>query len=276
MKTRAITGFFFILVMLASVLLGPFVYSGFYLLLATACLFEFYTLFSGEGKEGAVGLSPHKWAGIVLGFLSLALLILIQLDILSINWSALLLLVFPVMLVRQLYLQDAAPFARIAGTVLGFVFVLLPFYCFFLLGFVHGNFNGWIPLAFLLMLWANDTGAYLIGKSFGRHKLFERISPKKTWEGFAGGWIAAILVGIIIFNQSEGVIPLWQWLVVSSLISVVGTLGDLVESLLKRSLDVKDSGSLLPGHGGLLDRFDGLLLAAPIVYLFLLLLSFLY
>ena len=273
MKTRAITGVFFVVLMLASVLLGPFVYSGFYLLLATGCLFEFYTLFSGERKESESGFLPHKRLGIVLGFFMLAWLILVQLGIISDKWTVLLFMIVPVLLIRQLYLSDTVPFGRIAGTVLGFVYVTVPFYCFFLLGFVKGEFNGLIPMGFLLILWANDTGAYLIGKSFGRNKLFERISPKKTWEGFVGGGLAAIMVGIILFNQTDGLLPLWQWLVVAGLIAVVGTLGDLVESLLKRSLDVKDSGSLLPGHGGLLDRFDGLLLAAPIVYLFLLLLS---
>lgn len=257
------------LVMLASVVLGPLVFSVFYLLLAVACLFEFYSVLSGDGSGQTAAYLPHKWAGIILGSLGLVLLILMQLGYFPFKWSALLYLIVPALLIRQLYLSDPAPFGRIAGTILGFVYVLLPFYCFFLLGFVQGTFNGLLPLGFLLILWANDTGAYLIGKSFGRHKLYERISPKKTWEGFVGGLLAAVMVGIILFNQTEGLLPLWQWLIVAGLIAGIGTLGDLVESLLKRSLDVKDSGSLLPGHGGLLDRFDGLLLAAPIVYLFL-------
>lgn len=118
------------------------------------------------------------------------------------------------------------------------------------------------------MLWASDTGAYLFGRKLGSHKLFERHSPKKTWEGFFGGVLTSVLVSFIIslfFKE----IPFLVWGGMAVLIVSFGTLGDLVESMLKRSLDAKDSGSLLPGHGGLLDRFDGLLIAAPIVYAYL-------
>jgi phosphatidate cytidylyltransferase len=137
------------------------------------------------------------------------------------------------------------------------------------LGFIQGSFNPYIPLGFLIILWSNDTGAYLAGKSFGKHKLFERISPNKTWEGFVGGLILALFVG---FNLAQyfGGLERWQWAVMAVIIAVFGTLGDLVESMLKRTLGVKDSGNILPGHGGLMDRFDGLLLAAPLVFLFLL------
>lgn len=272
MKTRAITGSIFVVVMLASVLLGPFVFSGFYFVLALACLYEFYGIFSSkesENPEKESSFVPHRRTGMVLGFLGLLLLILLQLGYLPKVWLASLGLLLPILLILQLYRMDPNPFGRIAGTLLGFVYVLLPFYCFYRLGFVHGSFQGALPMGFLLILWANDTGAYLIGKSFGKYKLFERISPKKTWEGFAGGLVAAGLVGLILFNQLDPILPLWQWLVVAGLIAIFGTWGDLVESLLKRSLGVKDSGSILPGHGGLLDRFDGLLLAAPIVFIFL-------
>jgi phosphatidate cytidylyltransferase len=118
------------------------------------------------------------------------------------------------------------------------------------------------------MLWANDTGAYLFGMKFGKRKLFERHSPKKSWEGFFGGMFTSVLVAVglsFIFTENVAII----WVGMAILIASFGTLGDLVESMLKRSLDTKDSGGLLPGHGGLLDRFDGLLLAAPVVYAYL-------
>jgi phosphatidate cytidylyltransferase len=118
------------------------------------------------------------------------------------------------------------------------------------------------------MLWASDTGAYLFGMKLGKTKLFERHSPKKSWEGFFGGVLTSVLVSYIIslfFTElSPFVLGGMAVLIVS-----FGTLGDLVESMLKRSLDVKDSGNILPGHGGFLDRFDGLLIAAPIVYVYL-------
>jgi phosphatidate cytidylyltransferase len=152
------------------------------------------------------------------------------------------------------------------------VFVVLPFGFFYSLGFlVNLDFNYHVPLSFMLMLWASDTGAYLFGRKLGKTKLFERHSPKKTWEGFGGGIFMSVLVAVIIsFLFKEIVLPVWVGMAV--IIVSLGTLGDLVESMLKRSLDVKDSGTLLPGHGGLLDRFDGLLIAAPMVYVYLYLL----
>lgn len=123
------------------------------------------------------------------------------------------------------------------------------------------------------MLWANDTGAYLFGMKLGKRKLFERHSPKKSWEGFFGGVFTSLVVSIIIAFQFTEVEPI-VWAGMAAIISCFGTLGDLVESMLKRSLGVKDSGSFLPGHGGFLDRFDGLLIAAPIVYVYLYLLLY--
>lgn len=120
------------------------------------------------------------------------------------------------------------------------------------------------------MLWASDTGAYLAGRTFGKTKLFERHSPKKTWEGSFGGLIISGLAAFILSRFFPG-IETWQWLISSVIIVVFGTYGDLTESMLKRSYHIKDSGNIMPGHGGFLDRFDGLLLAAPLVYLFLLL-----
>jgi phosphatidate cytidylyltransferase len=171
--------------------------------------------------------------------------------------------------IRELFKISVAPFANIAYTLVGMAFVIIPFSFFHALAYINKQgFNFHIPMAFLLMLWANDTGAYLVGLTIGRTKLFERHSPKKTWEGFIGGVVISAGVGYIIslyFPELD-----WkQWMSVGILISCFGTLGDLVESMFKRSINVKDSGSILPGHGGLLDRFDGLLLAAPIVYTYL-------
>ena len=131
-----------------------------------------------------------------------------------------------------------------------------------------GSYYYQIVLGFFFLLWANDTGAYLVGRKLGRTKLFERISPKKTWEGSLGGAVLGIGVGYLnaqIFTD----LSLFNWIIVALLVVVFGSLGDLVESLFKRSLNIKDSGKLLPGHGGLLDRFDGIFIAAPIVYTYL-------
>jgi phosphatidate cytidylyltransferase len=122
-----------------------------------------------------------------------------------------------------------------------------------------------IILGFFILLWTNDTGAYLSGKYFGKHKLFERISPKKTWEGSIGGGILTLAFAYVLSIYFTN-LNITNWLIIGVLIAVFGGLGDLVESMLKRSLGIKDSGKLLPGHGGILDRFDGLLLSVPFVY----------
>lgn len=269
MKTRAITGFFFVLAMLGSVLLGVEVFSVFYWLLATACLYEFYSMFEQQANsETASSARPDKRWGLLLGFLALGLLVGVDLGFLPVAVRASLIVLLPLLMVLRLYNPAEKPFESIATTVLGLLYVLIPFYCFYRLAFIGGEYNALLPLGFLLLLWTNDTGAYLIGRAFGRHKLFLRISPGKTWQGFVGGLISSILVGFILHRYTGGVLPAWQWISLGVIVSIGGTYGDLVESMLKRSLQVKDSGNLLPGHGGLLDRFDGLLIAAPTALLF--------
>lgn len=267
MKTRAITAFFFTIVMLGSIFLGAWTFTGFYLLLSVFALAEFFKLI----KTG--GIRPHRNIALLAGaamFMLLAAKHFFEMD----NKYLLLLipLVFSVFLF-ELYRKDKTPFTNISYTFTGFIYVTVPFCFYYSLGFLQdwNTYNFHLPLAFLLMLWASDTGAYLFGRKLGAHKLFERHSPKKTWEGFFGGMFTSVLVSFIISYFFKEISPL-IWAGMAVLIVSFGTLGDLVESMLKRSLDAKDSGSLLPGHGGLLDRFDGLLIAAPLVYAYLYLL----
>lgn len=264
MKTRAITGIFFVLVMLGSVLFGAYAFSLFFTLLAVLSADEFYRLVSSrtKGINRAFGM-----------LLALAFFVPLPCILLNIgSWSTYL-LVIPIVgliYIQELYQKHEEPFTHLAFLFFGIVYAVFPFLCFYALGFLDGQYNGHYPLAFLLLLWSNDTGAYLIGRVIGKHKLFERHSPKKTWEGFIGGVFLAVLTSwIISFYFIE--FPLWKWAMEALLIGIFGTLGDLTESMLKRSFRIKDSGSLLPGHGGVLDRFDGLLLAAPMVYIFLIL-----
>lgn len=263
MKTRAITGLVFIVVMVGSMLAGNYVFSIFYLLLSMLCLQEFYKLV----KHG--GVQPNSNTGLVIGgfiFIAFASLGYISNGYLLV---ALLPVVLISVFVQQLFKTAPAPFTDIAYTFSGLIFAVMPFCFFHALAFVqHGTFNFHFPLAFFIMLWANDTGAYLVGRSLGRTKLFERHSPKKTWEGFFGGVLISALAAFII-SRFYPELQWRQWISVAVLIGCFGTLGDLTESMLKRSINIKDSGNILPGHGGLLDRFDGLLLAAPVVFTYL-------
>lgn len=262
MKTRAITGFFFIVVLVGTVVFGSYAFIPFFSLIGVLALSEFYKIVRKDE------VYPLVTIGLGTGILQFSVTGLYLLGFLSEKFLLIPLLgVFCVYIV-SLYIKSVNPIQNIAFTLTGFIYTVLPFTCFIYLGFIQGNYNLEIPLGFLILLWTNDTGAYLSGKSFGKRKLFERISPNKTWEGFIGGVVLAAIVSLNLARYFE-ILNTWEWLVVGLIIGVFGTLGDLVESMLKRNYNIKDSGSILPGHGGILDRFNGLLIAAPLVYIFL-------
>ncbi|MGY0408355.1 MAG: phosphatidate cytidylyltransferase [Polaribacter sp.] len=138
--------------------------------------------------------------------------------------------------------------------------VLLPFY--------NDEYVPYLMISILVLIWVNDSFAYLIGKKFGRRKLFVSVSPKKTKEGFLGGLLFSLITAYIISRINTN-LSLINWLIIAAIISIIGTIGDLVESKLKRQASIKDSGNIMPGHGGILDRLDSLLFAAPFVYLYI-------
>ncbi|WP_353196063.1 phosphatidate cytidylyltransferase [Parapedobacter defluvii] len=260
MRTRAITALFFVIVVLASILLNAYLFACFFIILSACCLYEFYRIVGdAHGK-------PDSLLGVLLGVLTFGLYAGCRLGDFPPDFLVGIAPLAAVVLIASLYKKGQdKPFAGIAYTFLGIVYVVLPFLSFFSLGFLTGAYDYRLPLGFMLMLWGNDTGAYLVGRFFGRRRLFERISPKKTWEGLVGGILLALVVSLILARYFP-VLSIWEWVGMALLVSIFGTFGDLVESMLKRSQQVKDSGAILPGHGGLLDRFDGLLLAAPAVF----------
>ena len=176
--------------------------------------------------------------------------------------------------ISELYLKQKDPVNDWAYTMLGQMYIALPLSMINILGFevsANGNtisYNMLIPLCVFIFLWLNDTGAYCSGSLFGKHKLFPRISPAKSWEGSIGGFVASMLVAAILSYYFKDLAS-WQWYICGAIIVVAGTYGDLVESLFKRSIQIKDSASTIPGHGGFLDRFDGLLLSIPFILTFL-------
>jgi phosphatidate cytidylyltransferase len=137
-----------------------------------------------------------------------------------------------------------------------------------LIPFALGEYNPSILISILVLIWVNDSFAFLVGKNLGKRKLFESVSPKKTIEGFIGGLIFSILAGYVIAIQTE-LFSVFNWIIIALITSVIGTIGDLVESKFKRQANVKDSGNIMPGHGGLLDRLDSILFASPFVYLYI-------
>lgn len=143
-----------------------------------------------------------------------------------------------------------------------------------------GEFMSHIIISVFVLIWANDTFAYLVGRKFGKNKLLERISPKKTIEGFFGGFIGALLISVVVFFVIDLWVPgemnynLWVWMCLAVIISVTGTVGDLIQSQFKRQAGVKDSGIIMPGHGGMYDRLDSIIYASPFVYAFLLMVNY--
>ncbi|MFN5337319.1 MAG: phosphatidate cytidylyltransferase [Bacteroidota bacterium] len=225
---------------------------------------EFYKL------SGLDGMLPLKSFGTILGLIIFILTFLVEKEILP---QPYLFLIFPLVSLTffiKLYKKtDKKPFTGIAYTYLGIFYVAVPFSLLNMAVFsVDGAYRFEILVGCLTILWASDTGAYFAGTRFGKTKLFERVSPKKSWEGFLGGVFAAIAVAFLI-SQYFTVLEDWKWLVIAGIIIIAGTYGDLIESLFKRSISIKDSGTILPGHGGFLDRFDGLLLSVPFITAFL-------
>jgi phosphatidate cytidylyltransferase len=184
------------------------------------------------------------------------------------------------LLVAELYLKAEDPIHNWAYTMMSQLYIALPFSLLNVLAFRSNGFeitySYLIPLSVFIFLWMNDTGAYLCGSLLGKHKLFPRVSPGKSWEGSIGGGILVILIAIGIwyvteqYGMNESGLSAAEWAGLGLTVVVFGTWGDLIESLFKRTLGIKDSGNILPGHGGMLDRFDSSLLAIPasVVYLY--------
>ncbi|MEY4930555.1 MAG: hypothetical protein RI909_1279 [Bacteroidota bacterium] len=236
------------------------------------CLFtllEFYKL------SGLDGMIPQKTFGTFCGVAIYCLSFFIERGDISYRYYFLIFPIVSCVYMIKLYKKtERKPFTNIAYTFLGIFYVATPIALLNIATFENQAYDYQIIFGCLFILWASDTGAYFAGSMFGKRKLFERISPKKSWEGFAGGAVLAFAFAYALpyFFSSIGHEPTirsWQWMVIGLIIIVGGTFGDLVESLLKRSIEIKDSGTSLPGHGGFLDRFDGLLISAPFIVAFL-------
>lgn len=274
---RIITGLLGSALIIYGLIVSEWAYFAIFFIICFFSLREFYKLSAFDG------LLPLKTVGMLTGMVVFCLSFFIERGNVD---SKFYFIIFPLMaLVYMIKLYkkgEHKPFTNIAFTFLGIFYIGVPISLLNHAVFVptagswHSTVNGYNfepILGILLILWATDTGAYFAGTFFGKHKLFERISPKKTWEGFVGGaalaGVIAFVFSLILRNNSLHYLSTIDWVVITIIIVVGGTFGDLVESLLKRSIEIKDSGTAIPGHGGFLDRFDGLFISAPFVVAYL-------
>jgi phosphatidate cytidylyltransferase len=225
------------------------------------------------------GVRPQMVPGIITGITAYTISTLIASGLIPKKIFLVLIPMMLLMMVAELYRRQDKPFDSLAHTFFSVLYTAVPFSMFPFSAFSRTGLNSILPhdkiifspgiiIGFFILIWANDTGAYLTGMSFGSHKLMERISPKKTWEGLIGGIIIASVVAWFLSGWL-GVVDKIHWVVIALIVSFAGTYGDLVESMLKRSTGVKDSGTIMPGHGGFLDRFDSTIVSFPLVYLFI-------
>lgn len=256
--TRALSGAVYVALLVAGILFHQYSFLTIFLLFSTICLWEFQKL---------IHYKNFLLFGILLAGFYSAHFIKIPL---SFIWTMLGITLF----VQLLLLKDLL-FIRIIPMFEKKKFIVSVFYlisCFFFITLIPfdqlGNYRPIYILGILILIWVNDTFAYLSGKNFGKHKLYEKISPKKTIEGFVGGFISCVMAGIAIHYFSN-TLSFIHWIIIAIITSVFGTIGDLIQSKFKRQAGVKDSGTIMPGHGGVFDRLDSVLYAAPFVYLYL-------
>lgn len=234
-------------------------------LMVVLLLHEFYTL--------TERYKPMKWYGLFIGVFMYGLAIAYNTGDLDSRYFGILLLLICCIPISLLFDKEKQLLESLAMTFLGLLYVALPFCLLILLAkiptiYSESSYNRYLILGIFLVIWSNDTGAYFSGKLFGKTKLFPRVSPNKTIEGSVGGILLAFVI-ITIYDKYivHADYPYYWWMFFTLIISIAGILGDLVESQIKRNLGVKDSGNVLPGHGGFLDRFDALIFAIPFAFI---------
>lgn len=269
---RAVTGALFVIVLVGCILYSPLSFGILFTLISALSVHEFSHLINRNGE-----VNVNKTITALGGaYLFLALMAYCTLSTgarVFLPYLALLLY----LMITELYLKKKNPLGNWAFSMLSQLYVALPFALLSVLAFQYSpevsstTYNPVLPLSIFVFIWLSDTGAYCVGSLIGKHRLFERISPKKSWEGSIGGGIFSI-ASSFAFAHFFPVMPMWQWAGLAAVVVIFGTWGDLTESLMKRQLGIKDSGNILPGHGGMLDRFDSALMAIPaaVVYLYVL------
>jgi phosphatidate cytidylyltransferase len=273
---RGITAVFFVIVMVGGLFAGPYVFFVLFGLITALCLWEYLGM--TLETEATITMRLRKTIAMTLGMLPYILVSAVYLGWIDRSDDFIYrscIVAFPVLFLLflfELFAASSKPFTQVATILLGILYNGIPYALLVCIAYRTGSFDTSVILGMLLLTWANDTGAYLIGSKIGKNPLLPRISPKKTWEGTVGGMAVGLFVAYLLSLFLPAIL-LKEWLVLGVIVVIFGSLGDLVESMLKRSKGVKDSGTLLPGHGGFLDRFDAFLFLLPFAAVYLLWMS---
>ncbi|MGQ1785880.1 MULTISPECIES: phosphatidate cytidylyltransferase [unclassified Saccharicrinis] len=259
---RVLTGILFVIVVAGGIFYHPFSFFAVFFLVVLAGIYEL------NGLLVLAKIKTNFLFALAIGVFSYVAAFLVKSGVSENSIYYLLIPIVSLLFIQELFDVQNKPFEGIGTSLVCAIYIGVPFAMLNSLAFLDGVYNFKLPLSVFILVWINDTGAYLSGVTLGRHKFFERISPKKTWEGTVGGFVLTLVAGYVIsiFWKDLSVL---EWIIFSSIISIMAVLGDLIESLFKRSIGIKDSGNIFPGHGGVLDRFDAVIFAIPMAVFYI-------
>ena len=267
---RTLSGAVLLAIVLGAAYGGAYAYGALMLLIIVVGMWEFFNI------AAATGARPHRTMGITAGVVFFLTCFIQWVNPMSGGLGADLLIagvlyfsvLLPLSFVVELFHDSETPVRNVATTLMAVFYVAYPIsLMLFIPGLITGEWTAEAFLFYLFIVWGNDVFAYLTGVSIGKHKMAPRISPKKSWEGFIGGIVGALVMGAIGSFVVGGGLGLWLGLAV--VVAITSVFGDLVESMFKREANIKDSGNIIPGHGGILDRFDALLISTPFAFVYL-------
>ena len=263
---RTISGIGFVLVMLACLLWSQWLFGALVIFMMVGMMSEFYTITMGDRYKVSRALA------ILAGVVLFALIYLVAAYQMPVKYVALSIVPVMVVMINSLYVEDKTDYSKFSNLYTGLIYIAVPLALSNLVAFRNGHFSGMLLVSFFVLIWSSDIGAYIFGMTLGQKygkKLFPSVSPKKTWIGYWGGMFFAIMAAHILNLTGMLSLPMLHSVILAIVMHVAGVYGDLFESQWKRIYGIKDSGTIIPGHGGLLDRFDSTLMAMPVGALYL-------
>jgi phosphatidate cytidylyltransferase len=279
MKTffiRAASGLTFAGVVLGCIIWNEYTFSGLFFIINALAINEYYTISAKFYKKDAPFMPFYKYMSILIGITMFEMTYFIAINASPPKYLIFIPLFFLIYFVMELFLDTKRPFRNIGLNLLCLIYIVIPFCTLNYLAFDNDNYIGEILVGIILIIWMNDVGAYIFGSLFGKHKLYPSVSPNKSVEGAIGGAFTALLMGFLTYAVLGKIpclsninrIDLIGWEVIAIITFTFATMGDLIESKMKRSLGIKDTGTIMPGHGGILDRFDAFIFAIPFITVF--------